>query len=69
MWRSGTNAACTECIAYSVALAAGRYRWHLDQVLTVGVKMVQQKVMILRKRGVEKEEETHGREVLFVKEG
>ena len=38
-------------------------------MLAVVVEMVQQEVMRSRKRGVEKEEEAHEREVLFVKEG
>ena len=33
------------------------------------VGMMQQEVMRQRERGVEKEEEANGREVLFVKEG
>ena len=58
VWRSWNNAACT------VALATGRYRSGHDQVLAVVVEMVKQEVMRSKKRGVEKEEEAHGKGVV-----
>ena len=70
-WCGGHGTMRHALSACSVALASGKYRWRHDQVLAVVVEeMVQQEVMRSRKSGVEKEEEeAHGREVVFVKEG